>query len=127
MRFISILTGLALATGVIVAGYGGLRLGRAAQDAMARMWGVTRAERGSLLVRTVRGLALLGALGAAVLAGAVLRWVVVGNGHFGTPENPGPTRLSTVRFPTQRRLTLTELRNRCLEVAASAKNPPSKP
>lgn len=78
-------SGLALATGIIVAGYGGLRLGRAVQDSMARMWGVARDRRGSVLRRTVRGLVLLGALGLAILAGAALGWFVARNAALGTP------------------------------------------
>lgn len=78
-------SGLALAVGVLVAAYGGLRVGRAGQDAMARVWGVPRTERGSLLVRTARGVGLLGALGAAILAGAALDWLVARNAAFGAP------------------------------------------
>lgn len=82
-------SGLALVVGVLVAAYGGLRVGRVAQDAMARMWGVPRASRGSLTVRTLRGLALLGALGFAVLAGAALDWLVARNAELGVPVRIG--------------------------------------
>jgi len=82
-------SGVALAAGILVAAYGGLRVGRAAQDAMARMWGVPRASRGSLAVRTLRGLAVLGALGVAILAGAALDWLVARNADLGAPVRFG--------------------------------------
>jgi len=65
-------SGLALVVGLLGALWGGLGIANAAQDAMNRVWGVDRPHRPGFVPRVLRSLGLVGTLGAAVIATAVL-------------------------------------------------------
>jgi membrane protein len=65
-------SGVALVVGLLGALWGGLGIANAAQDAMNRVWGVPRPRRPGFFPRVLRSLALVGTLGAAVVATAVL-------------------------------------------------------
>src|SRR4029079_1541542 len=65
-------SGLALVVGLLGALWGGLGIANAAQDAMNRVWGVDRPHRPGFVPRVLRSLGLVGTLGAAVVATAVL-------------------------------------------------------
>ena len=65
-------SGWALAFGLAAAIWAGLGVIYAAQDAPDTMWNVPRGERPNFLVKRLRGLAMLGVVGAGTIAGSAV-------------------------------------------------------
>jgi membrane protein len=65
-------SGWALAFGLVAAIWAGLGVVYAAQDALDTMWNVPRVARPNFLVKRLRGLAMLGVVGAGTIAGSAV-------------------------------------------------------